>query len=112
MTDACKAQGQIAQADGCRSPLPEVMARVADEIAHIAGQIREVDEALGALLNCSTPLDVGTCQKVDLVRQEMEGVQGFLRALSDTVGPDGLCDPVAASRDLRLAAQKHRFKAP
>ncbi len=87
------------------------MACVVREIAHISEQIREVDEALGELLNASVPLDVKTCQNVDLVRQEMEGVQGFLLALSDTIAPDGTCDPVSATRNLRLRAQKQRLRS-
>lgn len=87
------------------------MARIAEEISHISNQIREVDEALGELLNASVPLDVKTCQNVDLVRQEMDGVQGFLLALSETIAPDGTCDPESAARHLRLRAQKQRLRS-
>jgi hypothetical protein len=41
----------------------------------------------------------------------MEGVQGFLLALSDTIAPDGTCDPVSATRNLRLRAQKQRLRS-
>jgi hypothetical protein len=93
-----------------RRPLPVVIERLAQEIEHIANQIREVDEALGAVLTATATLDVRTFQQVDLIRQEMEGLKSFVHALAQTISPDSTCDPVSAAQDMRLRAQQQRMR--
>lgn len=91
-------------------PMTVIVARLAQEIDHIAGQLRDVDEALGALLMSNQALDAKTFQQVDFIRQEMEGLKSFLHALAVTIGPDGSGDPLVATHDLRLRAQQSRLR--
>lgn len=86
------------------------MSRLADEIGRMAEQIREVDAALGQTLTDAATLDARTLQRVDHIRQEIEGLQHYVRVLTASINPDGSCDPASASQGLALRAQVLRLR--
>lgn len=93
-----------------RAPLIEVLGRMADELALLAGHMAQTDALLDQLLTDVEVCDLAALQQVDRIRQETEGLHQFTAALALTLKPDGSCDPVQASSVLRLRAQVLRLQ--
>ncbi len=98
------------EADQGRAPLIEVLGRMADELALLAGHMAQTDALLDQLLTEVGASNFAALQQVDRLRQETEGLHQFVAALALTLQPDGTCDPVQASSVLRLRAQVLRLQ--
>ena len=93
-----------------RVPVAEVLGRMASELELLAGHMAQVDALLDQVLTEAHTVDHVALQQVDRLRQETEGLQHFVEALATTLQPDGSCDPVLATRVLKLRAQVLRLQ--
>jgi hypothetical protein len=95
-----------------REPFPGIARRASDELRAIARNVEDLEHAVGEATvgasdaECAQMLEL---QRLDGIRQRIEGVADFLGALSDEPPHEGGIDARAAAGFVRLAAMAARL---
>jgi hypothetical protein len=108
------AEGNTALAEEFHEPLADVLSRVVGVLAEMA-RLVDHNQSLIARVTWKTaatdPSYVAAMQEADLVSQKLDGVAGFLRAISNALPPDFRVETQRATDDLLLAELTHKIGA-
>lgn len=88
--------------------LISALGRAAVEAERLADRLSQLDSELAALLAMGQE-GATRMQRLDLLRQEAEGLALFLAMLATVTDPEGGCDPARAAEPLPLRAQAARL---
>ncbi len=103
-------QARAEQDQPSEQPLVISMQRIVNELGFMVDHAVLLDQQIGQFTMQSAPLDPRALQGADKLRQELEGLQEFIRRLMETLGPDGLCSPDIAADTLKVRAQALRLR--
>ena len=90
--------------------LQVVLDRLAGELGQLAWEIDRIDSEIGEVVSAAQAPDTSALQHVDLLRQEVEGLQQFVLALSGNMTCGCVCDAAGAVGALKLRDQALRLQ--